>query len=385
MKNIKLILRNIFRHKLRALLTILGIAIAVMSFGLLKTIIGAWYSNSDNAAPDRLATRHAISFIFSLPIADRDQIKQIPGVKDVTHETWFGGIYKDKNQFFPRIAVDPNNLFQIYPEFVLSEDEKKAFIADRSGCVIGARLAKDYNLKIGDIMPVDGDIYPGKWQFTIRGIYHGKKPTTDETQMFFQWDYLNEQLLATTPRRANKVGWYMIQINNPDDAARISEKVDATFKNSDAETKTETEKAFAAGFISMSSAIITGLQIVSYVIIGIIFLVLCNTMLMSARERTREYAVLKTLGFTSNKLASIIFGESIAIGVIGGVLGILLTYPVVGGFAVGMARFFPFVVVDPITVLMAGMFALLVGIISGIFPVTRTRRMTIVDGLRTIG
>ena len=127
MKNFKLILRNIFRNKLRALLTILGIAIAVMSFGLLKTIIGAWYSNSDNAAPDRLATRHAISFIFSLPLADRDQIKQIPGVKDVTHESWFGGIYKDKNQFFPRIAVDPNNLFDIYPEYVLSPEEKKAF------------------------------------------------------------------------------------------------------------------------------------------------------------------------------------------------------------------------------------------------------------------
>src|SRR5439155_16231667 len=189
---------------------------------------------------------------------------------------------------------------------------------------------------------------------------------TDETQMFFQWDYLNERLMQTQPRRANKVGWYMIQINNPDDAARISEKIDALFKNSDAETKTETEKAFAAGFVAMSGAIITGLQIVSFVIIGIIFLVLCNTMLMAARERTREYAVLKTLGYTSKNLAAIIFGESIAIGVIGGVLGILLTYPVVGGFAVGMARFFPFVVVDPLTVFLAGSFALLVGIISGI-------------------
>jgi putative ABC transport system permease protein len=385
MKNLKLILRNIFRHKLRAMLTILGIAIAVMSFGLLKTIIGAWYSNSENAAPDRLATRHAISFIFSLPLADRDQIKQIPGVKDVTHETWFGGIYKDKNQFFPRIAVDPNNIFEIYPEYVLSPEEKKAFQSDRSGCIIGARLAKDYNLKVGDIVPIDGDIYPGKWQFTVRGIYHGKKPTTEETNLFFQWDYLNEQLLKTQPRRANKVGWYIIQIANPDDAATMSEKVDGLFKNSDAETKTETEKAFAAGFISMSSAIITGLQIVSFVIIGIIFLVLCNTMLMAARERTREYAVLKTLGFTSGKLASIIFGESIAIGVIGGILGILLTYPVVGGFAVGMARFFPFVIVDPLTVILAGSFALLVGIVSGIFPVVRSTRMTIVDGLRTIG
>src|SRR5438128_1350705 len=239
MKNLKLILRNIFRHKLRATLTILGIAIAVMSFGLLRTIIGAWYSNSDHAAPDRLVSRHAISFIFSLPLADRDQIKQVPGVVDVTHESWFGGIYKDKNQFFPRLACDASNIFNIYPEFVVSPEEKTAFINDRSACVIGARLAKDYNLKIGDIMPVDGDIYPGKWQFTVRGIYQGKTPTTEQTNMFFHWDYLNEQLLKTQPRRANKVGWYVIKIANPDDAAGISEKIDALFKNSDAETKTE--------------------------------------------------------------------------------------------------------------------------------------------------
>ena len=385
MKNLKLILRNIFRHKLRAILTILGIAIAVMSFGLLRTIIDAWNAGSANAAPDRLVSRHAISFIFSLPLADRDQIKQIPGVKDVTFESWFGGIYKDKNQFFPRLACDANNIFDIYPEFVVSPDDRTAFINDRSGCIIGARLAKDYNLKIGDIVPIDGDIYPGKWQFTVRGIYHGKNPTTEETDLFFHWDYLNEQLLKTQPSRANKVGWYVIKIANPDDAARVSEKVDALFKNSDAETKTETEKAFAAGFVAMSSAIITGLQIVSYVIIGIIFLVLCNTMLMAARERTREYAVLKTLGFTSRKLSVIIFGESIAIGLIGGILGILLTYPVVSGFAIGMARFFPFVNIEPMTVILAGSFALLVGIISGIFPVVRSTRMTIVDGLRTIG
>jgi putative ABC transport system permease protein len=203
--------------------------------------------------------------------------------------------------------------------------------------------------------------------------------------MYFHWDYLNEQLQKTTPTRANKVGWYIIRIANPDDAGRISEKIDALFKNSDAETKTETEKAFAAGFVAMSGAIITGLQVVSYVIIGIIFLVLCNTMLMSARERTREYAVLKTLGFTSKKLAVLILGESIAIGLIGGLLGILLTYPIVGGFAVGMARFFPFINIDPLTVVLAGSFALLVGIISGIFPVARSTRMTIVDGLRQIG
>jgi putative ABC transport system permease protein len=203
--------------------------------------------------------------------------------------------------------------------------------------------------------------------------------------MFINWDYINEQLLKTSPERANKVGWYVVRIANAADAASISEKVDALFKNSDGETKTETEKAFQAGFIAMSGAIITGLQVISYVIIGIIFLVLANTMLMSARERIREYAVLKTLGFTARHVAGLVFGESIAIAILGGLLGIALTFPIVTGFAVGMARFFPSIAIAPLTIVLAAIFALLVGIIAGIIPATRSAKINIVDGLRRIG
>jgi putative ABC transport system permease protein len=385
MKVFKLIIRNIFRHKLRALLTMLGIAIAVMSFGLLRSIVGAWYAGSDSAQPDRLITRNAVSFIFPLPLADRDQILRVPGVKEVTYENWFGGIYVDKNQFFARMACDPETLFDLYPEFELPADQLAAFKQDRDACVIGQKLATKYHLKIGDLVPLSGDIYPGQWQFVVRGIYKGKTRTTEETNMFFHWDYLNEQLVTKSPTRANKVGWYVVKIANPNDAASVSEKIDALSKNSDAETKTETEKAFTAGFISMSGAIITGLQIVSYVIIGIIFLVLANTMLMTARERIREYAVLKTLGFTGKHLAFLIFGESISIALLGGLAGILLTFPICAGFAAAMEQFFSMLTVAPSTVVLAASFALFVGVVAGIFPVIRAINMKIVDGLRQVG
>ncbi|SRR5581483_4253815 len=385
MKIAKLIFRNVFRHKLRAALTILGVAIAVMAFGLLRTLVTSWYSGANSAAPDRLVTRNSVSFIFPLPLSYRDQILRVPGVKNVNYSNWFGGQYIDKQHFFARIATDANTFQTVYPEYLLSPDQASAWMKDRSGCIVGQKLADQYHFKIGDVITIVGDIFPGNWQFVVRGIYHGKEKSTEESTMYFQWDYLNEQVLKTMPTRANKVGWYTVQIQNPNDAARVSEAVDALFTNSDNETKTETEKAFQAGFISMSSAIITSLQIVSYVIIGIIFLVLANTMIMTARERIREYAVLKTLGFTGQHLMILIFGESLSIAILGGVVGILITFPMAAGFAKGMESFIPQFIVEPSTLIIAGIFAVVVGIISAIFPANRALSMKIVDGLRQVG
>jgi putative ABC transport system permease protein len=385
MKIAKLIFRNVFRHKLRAALTILGVAVAVMAFGLLKTLVTSWYSGANSASPDRLVTRNSVSFIFPLPLSYRDQIMRVPGVKNVNYSNWFGGQYIDKNHFFARIATDPVSFQTVYPEYILTPDQYAAWTKDRSGCIVGAKLAEQYHFKIGDIIAITGDIFPGNWQFVVRGIYHGKEPSTEESTMYFQWDYLNEQVIKTMPTRANKVGWYTVQIQNPNDAARVSQAVDGLFSNSAAETKTETEKAFQAGFISMSSAIITSLQVISYVIIGIIFLVLANTMIMTARERTREYAVLKTLGFTGQHLMILIFGESLSIAILGGLVGILITFPMAAGFAKGMQSFIPQFIVEPGTLILAAVFALAVGIISAIFPANRATKIKIVDGLRQVG
>jgi putative ABC transport system permease protein len=380
----KLIIKNIFRHKLRALLTILGVAVAVMSFGLLRTIIATWDAGSANSQPDRLITRQKVSFIFPLPLADMQQIEHVPGVKEVSYMNWFGGVYIDQKHFFPRMAC-ASNVFDLYPEYIIPPDQFAAYNNDQHGCIIGRKLAEQYGFKIGDMIELTGDIYPGQWQFVVRAIYSGSKPTIEETQMFFHWEYLNEYLVQHASGRANNVGWYIVRISNPNDAAQVSEGVDGLFANSSNETKTETEKAFQAGFVSMSAAIITGLQIVSYVIIGIIFLVLANTMVMTARERIREYAVLKTLGFTASHLATIIAGESLSIAIIGGAIGIVLTFPICFGFGKAMAMYFPIIVLEPMTFILAGVFAILIGILAAIFPAERAASIKIVDGLRQIG
>ncbi len=386
MKVFKLMFKNALRHKLRTSLTILGIAVAVVAFGFLRTVVTAWYAGVEASAANRLVTRNAVSFIFPLPYAYKDRIARIPGVETVSYANWFGGVYIDKNQFFARMAVDPETILEVYPEFKVTPDQLEAFKKDRSGCVVGADLARQYNFKIGDVVPMDGDIYPGKWEFVVRAIYEPRDKTVDGTQFFFHWQYLDERMKQDMPRRAGEVGWYIIKISNPADAARISEEVDALFSNSRAETKTETERAFQQSFIQGTSLIINLLNFISFVIIGIIMLVLGNTMIMSARERTKEYAVLKTLGFSGGHLVGLIAGESLFISFLGGLAGLGLTYPLVGMFSLIVPKsWFPVFYVEPSTIVLAGMSALLVGFAAAIFPVQRAVRTSIVDGLRFVG
>ncbi|MGE5315674.1 MAG: ABC transporter permease [Acidobacteriota bacterium] len=385
MKVLKLVYKNLLRHKLRTFLTILGIAVAVMAFGLLRTVVSAWSAGVEASAVNRLITRHSVSFIFPLPLTYEEQIAKVPGVTNVTHFSWFGGTYIDKNQFFPRMACDPEKIFQIYPEFLLPADQLAAFKRERNACVIGAKLAKQYNLKLGDIMTIDGDIYPGRWDFVVRGIYQPKDKTTDLTQMFFNYEYINERMRREMPGRAGEIGWYVMTIDNPANAPEIAQTVDRMFSNSRAETKTETEKAFQQDFVSLSGTIITSLQIISYVIIGIILLVLANTIVMTARERIREYAVLKTLGFTSAHIFGLVFGESLMIALVGGTLGVILTFPICRGFAEAMSTFFPVFNIEPGTIALSFTFSILVGVLAALYPAVRSVRIRIVDGLRQIG
>ncbi len=386
MKVFRLIFKNALRHKLRTTLTIVGIAIAVMAFALLRTVVTAWYIGVEASAANRLITRQAISFIFPLPYAYRDQIAKIPGVDQVTFANWFQGVYIDKNQFFARMAVDAETMFDIYPEFVMDPAELEAFKRERNACIVGSELAARYRFKIGDVMNVDGDIYPGKWAFVIRGIYKPRDKTTDATQMLFHWQYLDEHVRREDPSRAGQVGWYIIRITDPAQAASISEQVDALFKNSRAETKTETERAFQQGFLAAAGSIITAMNFMSFVIIGIIMLVVGNTMIMSARERTSEYAVFKTLGFSGGHLVGLILGESMLISFLGGGVGLLAAFPFVAGFeAVIPKGWFPIFNIEPITIILAGSSALVVGLLASLFPIQRALGTKIVDGLRHVG
>jgi len=386
MKIIKLIFKNAFRHKLRTALTIGGMAIAVIAFGLLRTVVTAWYVGVEASAADRLVTRHSVSFILPLPYAYIDKVKQVPGVKNVSFFNWFGGIYIDKNQFFARFAADANTVFDVYPEWVVSKKEREDFQKERNACILGRDIAKTYNLKIGDVMTLEGDIFPGRWDFVIRGIYQPKNKTTDATAMIFQWEYLNERMIEESPERANEIGWLVVKIDDPNQAAAVSNKIDALFKNSPAETKTETERAFQQGFIAASSAIIEGMNAISFIIVGIIMLVLGNTMIMAARERTREYAVFKTLGFSGAHLVGLIMGESLFISALGGGLGLLLTFPIVSFFESVIPKgWFPIFQVEPVTIILAISAVIIIGVAAAIFPIQRALSTKIVDGLRFVG
>ncbi len=384
---LKLVFKNIFRHKLRSLLTLLGLVVAILAFGLMQTVVNAWYAGSDMASAQRLVTRNATSLVFPLPVYYRERIRAVDGVTAVSSSNWFGGIYKDMTpaNFFAQFAVDHDNFFDLYPEFRTNPEELAAFKRDRRGAMVGRLLADTHGFKVGDVIPVKGTIYPGTWEFVVRGIYEPKDESTITRQLYFHWDYLNEQIKRFYPRRAEQVGVFIIQIADGSRAAEISQAIDREFRNSLAETLTETEKAFQLSFIAQTETIVMAVRVVSFVVIVIIFAVVANTMAMTARERLAEYATLKALGFGPGFVAALIVGESLMITALGGAAGIVATFPVAAGFKAALGSFFPVFKVAPETVALQVASALAVGVLAGIVPAIRAARVKIVEGLRYIG
>jgi len=381
---IKLLFRNAFRHTLRTSLTILGITIAILAFGLLRTVVSAWYAGVEASSANRLITRNAISLVFLLPSSYKDKIRQIEDVKTVSWGNWFGGIYIDEKNFFPNFAVDPKTYLDLYPEYLLTPEEKKGFFHDRKGCIVGRLTAQKYGWKIGDAVTLRGTIFPGNWEFIVRGIYRGRDKGTDESQFFFNWEYLNESLKKTNPAHADQIGFFILGIRSPEQAAEVASAIDRSFKNSITETLTETERAFQMGFVSMTEAIVIAVQLVSFVVIGIIMAVVANTMAMSARERTGEYVVFKTLGFGSRHLAGLIFGESFVITMTGCALGILATFPAAEAFGNAMSTFLPVFNVSAETIYYDLLAAVVVATTAAIIPTVRIMHIRIAEGLRKI-
>ncbi len=384
MHALKLALRNALRHRLRTALTVLGLVVAVLAFGLLQTVIDAWYSGARAASNGRLVTRNAISLVFSLPLSYEARIRGVDGVSAVARSNWFGGVYQDPKKFFAQFAVSDNYL-ELYPEFALSEAERRDWLRDRKGCLVGRQLADLYGFKVGDVLPLRGTIYPGTWEFVVRGIFEGADDTKITQHLLFHWDYLNESVRKTAPRRADQVGVYILGIANPDDAAAVARSVDATFRNSLAETLTETEQAFQLGFIAMSNEIIAAIRVVSYVVILIILAVMANTMSMSARERVAEHATLKTLGFGPGYIALLIFGESCLIAAAGGAIAIAATPAAAAAFKQVVGGIFPIFTVSGTTLALQTACAVAVGVVAAIVPAVQAARVRIVEGLRAIG
>jgi putative ABC transport system permease protein len=348
-------------------------------------VLDAWYIGVNSASPNRLVSRNAVSLISPLPLSYRAKALQVPGVTRVAYANWFGGVYIDERHFFPRMAVGPEDFFDLFPEILISRDDLKAFWSQRNACIAGRKLVDEYGWKLGDVITLTGNIYPGEWQFVLRGVYRGATRSTDETQFFFNWNYLDEKLKKTTPSRAGQVGWYVIQIRNSSYAGQISQAIDALFKSSWAETLTETEKAFQAGFVSMTEAIVIAIRMVSYVVICVILVILANTMAMTSRERMPEYAILKTMGFGNHYLWMLIGGESVFISMLGGLLGAGLSFPAAGIFSAKMGSFLPVFSIHWKTLLLCCLVSLTIGIVSALLPIWRAGRIRIAEALGHIG
>lgn len=370
---------------MRAALTVLGMAVAVLAFCLLRTVVAAWYAGVDLSSPVRLVTRNAVSLMFPLPLAYFPKIQAVPGIVRVGYAYWFEGIYIDKKHFFPQFAASLPSYLDAYPEFLIPEDQKLSLAQDRRGCLAGRKIAARYGWKVGDSIILKGTYFPGEYRFVLRAVYTGREPATDETQFFFHWDYLNESLKKLAPEMADKVGWYLVQVARPNLAAPVSEKIDALFKNSLAETLTETEAAFQMGFVEMTGAILLAIQVVSWMIIGVILGVLANTMAMNARERLGEYAALKTLGFKGRHLAGLILGESLLLALVGGVLGVALSYPAVQFFPPDVTQYFPGLDVTRATAVLGLGVALGVGVLAAVFPAWQAAQVGIAAALRKVG
>ncbi len=382
---LKIILKSAFRHKTRTLLTMGSVVIALVAFGLLRTVVNAWYAGVAASSATRLVTRNSISLTFPLPMAYKDKIRQVKGVTDVSWGSWFGGIYINEKNFFANFAVDPKSYLKLYPEYLIGPEQKAAFLNDRRGAVAGIKLARRFGWKVGDLVTLKGTVYPVDLDFVIRAIYRGKDKNTDESQFFFHWDYLNESVKKAAPERADEVGFFMEGISGPLLAPAISAQIDSMFKNSLAETLTETEKSFQLSFISMTEALLMVIQLVSFVIIAIIMAVAANTMAMTVRERMGEYAVLKTLGFGGFRIAGLIAGESMVIVMTGCILAIALTYPAAHAFRAQLGDYFPVFNINRRLFIFYAEASLLVGLVAAVFPAWKVIKTPIAEGLRRAG
>jgi putative ABC transport system permease protein len=381
---LRLLLKNAFRHRLRTLLTMVGLVVAICAFGLLRTIVDAWYAGVEASSSTRLITRSNISLTFALPLNYAQRLRAVEGVRQVSWANWFGGVYITERNFFPQFAVDPTTYLPLYPEYRLPDAEKLAFFRDRQGAIVGRKLADKFGWKVGDQIPLRGTIYPGTWTFNLRGIWDGADAKTDESQLLMHWGYINETIRLKSPRRADAVGVYIVGIDEPNNAAIIGQRVDKQFANSLAETMTETEAAFQLSFVSMSEAILVAVRAVSLIIVVIIMAVMANTMTMTARERLAEYATLKALGFSPGFVVRLLFGESLLIAALGGIAGLLLTLPLAAVFRSAVGTLFPIFQVSPLTMALQLAAALGVGAVAAAWPAWKMSRIDIVAGLRQI-
>ena len=376
----RFVTKNAFRNKRRSILTVLSIGFSLLLLTLMMTIWRSFYIDQGSAqSAQRLLVRHKVSLVFNLPYAYREKIRSIPGVTHVVNQQWFGGQYKDDKpeNFFAQFATDPEELLKVYPEFQIPEDQVEAWKHDRAGAIVDTELAKKFGWKLGDRLNIKGVIFPLNLELTIRGLYSSPTPTQ---AVWFNKTYLDEGYAEAKGRE----GVFAVLVDSPQDVPRVATTIDDMFRNAPQPTKTETEKAFQLDFVQMLGNVKAFILSICSAVVFTILLVSANTMAMSVRERTREVAVLKTLGFTRNSILGLFVGEAVSLALMGGVVGTLIAFGLItvmqkqGGFMTGMAVTLP-------TVILALGVAALVGFLSAFIPSYHASQVNIVDGLRHIG
>lgn len=372
-----LALKNTFRNRTRALLTIGGTAVLTLAFVFLRTVIGAYYSGSEQSHSDRLIVRNRVSLAVPLPLAYFDKIKAVPGVDLVTYSSWFGGVYIDQRHFFGRFAVDPATYPRVYKDVTVSPEEVAAFQADRTGALVGSGLAKKYGFQKGDQIKLKGDIYPGDWTFKVEGVYSSKNAFAD-SGMLFQWKYLDE---GAPDQLKGKVGTFAVNVKDAAQSPQVAKAIDALFANSANETVTESEETFMLGFVTGLEAIIDALQAVSVVLLVIMLLILGNTLAMAVRERTSELAVLRTLGFRPGQLLALSLAEGFWLSLFGGLAGAAVAWRVTNVFLQKLNGFLGAGVADHWTLPALGI-AVAAGLVAAALPAVQASRIDIVAGLR---
>jgi putative ABC transport system permease protein len=382
MKFAHLIWSNLKRKKLRTSLTLLSIVVAFILFGLLSAIQEALTGGVQMAGADRLVVREKVSIINLLPESYKARMDRIPGVDFATHETWFGGIYQDPKNFFMQAPVVPEDFLRIYPEIMVPAAQSNAWMQTRTGAVVGRKTAERFGWKIGDQVPIRSTIWAQQdgnrtWTFDVVGIYDGAKKSTDTTALLFRYDYFEE----ARKNAKGEVGWYIIRIKDPSQAAAVAKLVDQEFENSSAETKTEPEGAFVQAWVSQIGNIVFIVAAILSAVFFTILLVTGNTMAQAVRERTGELGVLKAIGFTNGQIVSFVLAESCLLTVLGGGLGLGLAWLIIsrGDPTHGLLPLFSFPVHD---LLVGAGISIALGIVTGIFPALQAMRLRVADALR---
>jgi putative ABC transport system permease protein len=375
--------KSAFRNKRRSILTVISIAFSLLLLTLMMTIWHAFYIDKGDAeSAQRLVTRHRVSLTQAMPAFYREKIRAIPGVVAVAPVNWFGGIYKDQKpeNFFAQFGTDPEEIMKIFTDFHLPADQLQAWQRDRAGTIVDDQLARKFGWKLGDRIVLKGTIYPVDLELTIRGIYRGPQPTNS---VYFDQKYVEEAVSFAK----GKAGTFDILADSPADVPKIASAVDDMFRNSPEPTKTESEKAFELSFINSIGNVKAFILSICFAVVFATLLVSATTMAMSIRERTREVAVLKTLGFTRQTILRLYIGEGVLVALTGGALGCVLAMLVVSGLshAPGVGLYFGGVVVTPATLLLAIFVAGMVGLLSAIIPAYHSAKLDIVEGLRYIG